>query len=147
MPSSLNDILGRGERGDKGRCPMGSHMEATPRVSRWGGAARPEHSFAHDGGRPLDFVGDSKYTAAVATSGSLPARRVGFFRSLWIAMRAVFHETTGTLFLLLALSWASATFRLWNSGAKPWVCAACGSFGFVLVGLGISSFRAAKRVR
>jgi hypothetical protein len=72
---------------------------------------------------------------------------VGFFRSLWIAARAVFHETTGALFFLLSLSWASATFRLWMSGAKPWICAACGSFGFVLVGLGISSFRAAGRVR
>jgi hypothetical protein len=83
----------------------------------------------------------------MATSAGVAAQRPGFWRSLWIAARAVFHETTGALFYLLALSWTSATVRLWMSGAKPWVCAACGSFGLVLVGFGFSSFRMAKRVR
>jgi hypothetical protein len=66
---------------------------------------------------------------------------------LWIAARAVFHETTGTLFFLLALLWAAATVRLWRGGSAPWETAACGGFGLVLVALGISSFRAAGRVR
>ena len=42
-------------------------------------------------------------------STARPARRI--FRALWRASRQVFHETTGTVFLLLALSWAAATLR------------------------------------
>jgi hypothetical protein len=82
----------------------------------------------------------------MATADRLPVKRPGFFRALWIAVRAVFHETTGTLYFLLALTWANATLRTWRAGAAPWVCAACGSFGFVLVAFGILSFRAARRV-
>jgi hypothetical protein len=77
-----------------------------------------------------------------------PAERVGFFRSLWRAVRAVFHETTGTLFLLMALSWLSATLRMWRQGGAPhWVFVACGLFIAMMITFGLTSFRAARRVR
>ena len=72
----------------------------------------------------------------------------GFFRTLWRVIRAVFHETTGALFFVLALSWASATLRLWRTGmAEHWVLAMAGGFVILLTAFGITSFRAARRVR
>jgi hypothetical protein len=76
-----------------------------------------------------------------------PGERVGFFRALWRAARQVFHETTGTMFFLLALLWASAALRQWRHGSAPWLWAACGSFAIMLVTFGLSSFRSARRVR
>ncbi len=59
----------------------------------------------------------------------------------------MFHESTGALFFLLALSWMNATLRLWRHEADPWVCAASGGFVVVLIAFGVVSFRAARRVR
>jgi len=79
---------------------------------------------------------------------TVPAKPYGFFRALWKAMREVFHETTGTLFFLLALSWANATVRLWrHGGSTPWVVGISSSFAILLVAFGLTSFRAARRVR
>jgi hypothetical protein len=74
-------------------------------------------------------------------------RRPGFFRLLWRALRQVFHETTGTLFLLLALSWTVAAFRLWRHGAGHWLLGACLGFAVLLVLFGLTSFKSARRVR
>ena len=72
----------------------------------------------------------------------------GFFRVLWKATRRVFHETTGTLFFLLALSWPNATIRMWRHGGSPnWVFGFAGVFRRMLVAFGLTSFRAARRVR
>jgi hypothetical protein len=84
----------------------------------------------------------------MAVPKAVSERRPGFFRTLWIAVRAVFHETTGTLFFLLALSWLNATVRLWQAGSyAPWICAAAASFAVLLIAFGVTSFRAARRVR
>jgi len=81
-------------------------------------------------------------------SAARPAGRVGFFRSLWRAVRAVFHETTGTLFFLMAISWLSATVRMWRQGgAAHWVFVVCGIFIGMMIVFGLTSFRAARRVR
>jgi hypothetical protein len=86
--------------------------------------------------------------ASGQVSAPRPVERVGFFRSLWRAVRAVFHETTGTLFFLIALSWLNATIRLWRMGGTAhWVFAVCGVFIGVLIVFGLTSFRAARRVR
>jgi hypothetical protein len=82
-------------------------------------------------------------------AGSYPAaeRRPGFFRLVWRAIRQVFHETTGAVFLLLALSWSGATYRLWRHGTNPWVLGACFAFILMLALFGLTSFRSARRVR
>jgi hypothetical protein len=82
-----------------------------------------------------------------AAGNSTKGRGPGFFRLLWRAARQIFHETTGTLFLLLALSWTVAAFRLWRHGAGPWLLGACVSFALLLALFGLTSFKSAQRVR
>jgi hypothetical protein len=76
-----------------------------------------------------------------------PAQRVGFFRSVWRALRQLFHETTGAMFFLLAFSWASAAVRNWLQKSAPWLWALCASLALVFVMFGWTSFRSARRVR
>lgn len=83
----------------------------------------------------------------MATSYGAVGRRAGFFRLLWRAIRQVFHEVTGTVFLLMALSWSAATVRLWQHGSAKWMLIACGSFGLMMALFGWTSFRSARRVR
>ena len=83
----------------------------------------------------------------MATSYGAVGQRIGFFRLLWRATRQVFHEVTGTVFLLMALSWSAAALRLWQHGSAKWMLIACGSFGLMMALFGLASFRAARRVR
>ena len=80
-------------------------------------------------------------------SSQAPAPRVGFFRAIWKAVRQVFHETTGTLFLLLAASWAAAALRQWRHGSPTWLWATCASFSAMMAVFGLTCFRSARRVR
>lgn len=83
----------------------------------------------------------------MASSYPAAERRPGFFRLVWRAVRQVFHETTGTVFLLLAVSWTAATYRLWRHGASPWLLGVCVCFALMLAGFGLTSFKSARRVR
>jgi hypothetical protein len=71
----------------------------------------------------------------------------GFFGTLWRVLRQVFHESTAVVFLLLAGFWSAAAVRQWVRGGEPWMWMALGGFALVLITCGISSFRAARRVR
>jgi hypothetical protein len=71
----------------------------------------------------------------------------GFFRTLWRVIRQVFHACTGAIFLILALFWMIAAVRQWRQGAEMWAWVALGGFALVFAGFGLSSFRAARRVR
>ena len=74
-------------------------------------------------------------------------RPFGFFRTLWRVLRQVFHESTGTLFLILALFWTTAAVREWMRGSEVWAWAALGAFALMFGACGLSSFLAARRVR
>lgn len=78
---------------------------------------------------------------------SEPGRRPGFFRTLWRALRQLFHETTGAVFLLFGFSWAAAGFRQWMNKSAPWLLVVCACFAVMFVMFGITSFRSARRVR
>jgi hypothetical protein len=85
---------------------------------------------------------------AIRTIPARPAKPQGFFRVLWKAMRELFHEITGAVFFLMALSWANATFRLWRHGGAPhWAIGLASGFAVMLIAFGLTSFRAARRVR
>jgi hypothetical protein len=71
----------------------------------------------------------------------------GFFRTLWRVARQVFHESTGAMFLVLALFWSAAAVRQWLHGSAAWVWMALGGFALMLITFGVTSFLAARRVR
>jgi hypothetical protein len=83
----------------------------------------------------------------MASAQSSPAQRIGFFRTLWRALRQLFHETTGAVFFLLALSWASAALRQWLSKSDMWLFVVCVSFALMFGLFGLTSFRSSRRVR
>jgi ABC-type multidrug transport system permease subunit len=62
-------------------------------------------------------------------------------------LRQLFHETTGAMFFLLALSWASAALRQWFNKSTPWLWIVCASFAFMFAMFGLTSFRSSRRVR
>ena len=51
------------------------------------------------------------------------------------------------MFLILAFFWSAAAVRQWMRGSAPWLWLALGGFALVLITFGVSSFRAARRVR
>jgi hypothetical protein len=83
----------------------------------------------------------------MAAQRSTPQSGGGFFRTLWRVVRQVFHESTGAMFLILALFWSAAAVRQWMRGASPWTWLMLGGFALVMITFGVSSFRAARRVR
>jgi threonine/homoserine/homoserine lactone efflux protein len=74
-------------------------------------------------------------------------RSSGFFATLWRVVRQVFHESTGAIFLIMALFWTVAAVRQWQKDAETWSWIALGGFGLIFACFGVSSFLAARRVR
>jgi hypothetical protein len=70
-----------------------------------------------------------------------------FLRVLWRAARELFHEVTGTLFFLIALSAIQATWRAWHRGAGQWMVGMTGGYALLMIVFGILSFRDSRRVR
>jgi hypothetical protein len=79
--------------------------------------------------------------------GAIYAGVRGFLKALWRATRQTFHETTGTLFLLLALSGAVSAVRNWEHGPPLWPMWMALAYTLMMAGFGISSLRMARRVR
>jgi hypothetical protein len=78
-------------------------------------------------------------------SSATPRR--GFFGRLWLALRQLFHEVTGALFLLMAISFISSALRIWQRGAGPWLWGLSGGFAVLMVFFGVTSLVASRRVR
>jgi hypothetical protein len=74
-------------------------------------------------------------------------RSKGFFATFWRVVRQVFHESTGAVFLILALFWSLAALQKWRAGAETWSWGALGAFALMFAGFGVSSFLSARRVR
>lgn len=68
-------------------------------------------------------------------------------RVLWRAARELFHEVTGTLFFLLAVSALTSAWRGWNRGASQWFLGATLGYGLLMILFGVLSFRDSRRVR
>jgi len=82
----------------------------------------------------------------MAAQGDAP-HSGGFFRTLWRVIRQVFHESTGAIFLIMALFWTVAAVRQWRQGAETWSWAVLGGFALLFTVFGLTSFRSARRVR
>jgi glycerol uptake facilitator-like aquaporin len=70
-----------------------------------------------------------------------------FFRVLWKASRELFHEVTGTLFFILAVSSLQSAWRAWHRGAAQWLVGVSAGFALMMIFFGILSFRDSRRVR
>ena len=71
----------------------------------------------------------------------------GFFSTVWRAARQLFHEATGTLFFLIALSALQSAWRVWRHGAAHWLIGLSAGYAILMILFGILSFRDARRVR
>jgi intracellular septation protein A len=76
-----------------------------------------------------------------------PAPGVTGFRRLWLVLKQLFHEVTGAVFGVLALTWLNSAFRAWTRDVAYWlialaVCVA-GLFGF----FSVTQFIRARKVR
>jgi uncharacterized membrane protein len=70
-----------------------------------------------------------------------------FFRVLWKAARELFHEVTGTLFFLIALSAIQSAWRAWHRGAGQWLVGVSAVYALLMILFGVLSFRDSRRVR
>jgi len=68
-------------------------------------------------------------------------------RVLWRAVRELFHEVTGTLFFLIALSAIQSAWRAWQRGAGNWLIGVSTGYALLMILFGILSFRDSRRVR
>ena len=81
------------------------------------------------------------------TLGALWAAIQAFFRSVWRAIRQLFHEITGVFFLLFALIGAAGTWREWHKGTQGWQMAVPVVFTVMMAFFAVSAFLSARRVR
>jgi hypothetical protein len=70
-----------------------------------------------------------------------------FLRVLWRAARELFHEVTGTLFFLIAISAIQSAWRAWHRGAGQWFVGVSGGYALLMILFGVLSFRDSRRVR
>lgn len=68
-------------------------------------------------------------------------------RVLWRAARELFHEVTGALFFLIAISAVQSAWRAWQRGAGQWLIGMSAGYALLMILFGILSFRDSKRVR
>lgn len=78
---------------------------------------------------------------------AIPARRRGFFATLWRATRQFFHEVTGAVFAVFALSSIASAIRSWNSAQPRWLIVLPLSYAAIMVYFSVTSFRWARRVQ
>ena len=68
-------------------------------------------------------------------------------RVLWRAARELFHEVTGTLFFMIAVSSLNSAWRAWHRGARQWLVGVSAGFAVLMIMFGVMSFRDSRRVR
>ena len=85
-------------------------------------------------------------SAASRTNVSRPPAQRGFFRTLWRALRQLFHETTGAMFAVMALVAAISAVRTWQHGAEKWIVALPLLYSTMMAYFSVTSFRSARRV-
>ena len=71
----------------------------------------------------------------------------GFLLAVWRAVRQLFHEMTGALFFVIAISSLQSAWRVWHRGATHWLIGLICGYALLMVLFGIFSFRDAGRVR
>jgi hypothetical protein len=68
-------------------------------------------------------------------------------RVLWRAARELFHEVTGALFFLIALSAIQSGWRAWHRGVAHGMVGVIAAYAVLMVFFGVLSFRDSRRVQ
>ncbi len=68
------------------------------------------------------------------------------FRRLWRVVRQLFHEITGAIFAILALSWFNSALRAWTRDVAHWLIAVSIVVGVLFVAFAATSFLRARRL-
>jgi len=68
-------------------------------------------------------------------------------RLIWRALRQLFHEMTGALFLCFAAFGGLAAARQWHNPAAHWVAWLGIIYAVMMAGFGIGAFRDSRRIR
>jgi len=79
----------------------------------------------------------------MAPSNPTPAARTGFGR-FWRALKQLFHELVGAVFLVLALAWLQSAIRAWTRDVAHWLV---GTALCVAAVMGIFSWTSFRRSR
>jgi hypothetical protein len=87
------------------------------------------------------------YNLAVSTGAANPRVRRGFFATLWRALRQLFHEVTGAVFAVIALSSIASVVRTWGSASPRWLLFLPIAYAALMIYFSITSFRWARRVQ
>jgi hypothetical protein len=69
------------------------------------------------------------------------------FRRFWVALKQLFHELVGALFLVLALFWTQNAFRAWSRDGAYWLIGTAAFLAALMAGFSFTSFRKARRVQ
>jgi hypothetical protein len=70
-----------------------------------------------------------------------------FLRVLWRAARELFHEVTGALFFVIAVSALLSAWRAWHRGAGHLLVEMTAGYALLMILFGVLSFRDSRRVR
>jgi hypothetical protein len=78
-------------------------------------------------------------------------RRTGWVtlaETVWRIARRIFHESTGAIFLIFGLFWSVAAVHQWfRDGTATIALVMLALFALLFLVFGVTSFRAARRVR
>ncbi len=70
-----------------------------------------------------------------------------FLRSVWRAVRQVFHEVTGTFFAVFALIGAAGAWREWRQGSEGWLLAIPVAFAMMMGCFSVSAFLSSRKLQ
>lgn len=80
-------------------------------------------------------------------SSALGAAAGTLLRTLLRVARQLFHEVTGSLFVLFAVIGSVSAWRTWEKGAAQWKVGLAIGFALMMAAFAVASFRSARRVR
>jgi hypothetical protein len=78
--------------------------------------------------------------------GALLAALSGFLVALSRAVRQLFHEAAGALFLAFSIVGAAGAWREWQRGSPGWIIGVAAGFAAMMAWFAVASFRSARRV-
>ena len=87
------------------------------------------------------------YNLSVSTAAANPRVRRGFFATLWRALRQLFHEVTGAVFAVIALSAIASVIRSWGTASPRWLLVLPMVYAALMAYFSITSFLWARRVQ